>query len=1495
MSDKNGSGLRSLGLGGVFKSLTNSLKPASGRVPVVINAKVVGGASDLQKLLNQLQHNALPLRVSAAMEITKSLRIYSVSSIPEIWYLARDLCDLRLASSVREVAITLMIQCIKHDSPEASSRIMYFRDILTFCKITETNLDPEFNLFFEALRLLTDDGRDIHDFCIYSHDLNWFKLITKSFVSMKYLCDLKRTQNVSLDIILSFAQYLCNCFKFNFSILDETFTAFILQGVFHIASSSEEPSLKFALCELVRTIAIFAFIPADTYTTVVFFLCSMAPRSLKLLSISWEAMSKLFYVSPLYALDATMSIFHAPELARFRGSDMSLADLKGVPGYEYMLTALGALSMLENMLLLNVFNEDVESFDIQYESLYQGLVNCLQLNITILNTGALRIFDHMFSISEEEEDEEKMHLEQRFSILFPFYTWYASSNSIFLLLLKLRVNCSQDEIYWTAICCSIEERMVSTNLSVPLDQLVELYMLYPHLLTESLIDFVLKFHKDNGTCVTSSTAWEKSCKQILSAFYFGKQQAKHPPNVRINVLRFLKEEYNKSMILLSDDSMGLEFVLLILRQSLIGEDESVLHFFIHTVLYDFLLTCGFPSFKTVLKALMAFFDGFNDLETSKIDTILDSTGHFGSIKNQKSIESSAKVNAGNNLPIQKIAECIAQLLIELLPTDSFKTNEAYDCLIILLHCTIKKNVHKTLLVIIRVLIRLRATSEGFLYFGEPKDMNGLATTFKRNTLDETYTENLQQLWHFPENMEYLPRKFFNQPNEHVLSHVEERGVALMHPDAVFLDLSKWLDLVTLILGKIIHWEIYSFIMAHLCSQLFNLSLFWHLENHVLAIQEIICEQITLIFPPDLSFPLPGSDLNKSDLQIALVRTLSSLLGYHNLFQKQHEENMVKSLLFGLGSWQKSAVPCIHILTICCYEILETLKKYLIPILTKLQTGVTSVYASSSALEFLMALIHVPSLTSNFTTDEFRQVFAICFRYIEHSLDTKKRGFEEKEDIQRERYLTHGVDAEVNVRASTHTIELTPLFYQYLLVVSYAVITRWFLLVNLAERSLISSFIVRNIISCSGAKDIDHLDDMTVAYLDAITRFTYSNIPLKIVTKTNLPFRGSMCRWILGHAIVEINTDVNNGNSIIVLRRPCGLSAFDLSLNPNMISKNMRVQPGEALMLRSHLLLQLFKPLDQGNVSKPIALLDDAFTERAINAFDRIPVVSHHKAGIIYIGPGQNEETEILANTCGSLEYNQFLEGLGELIRLRTSESIYVGGLDKESGTDGEYAYFWSDELTHLIYHTTTLMPNLTSDKFFAMKKRHIGNNHVNVFFDESGLPFNFNVIKSQFNFLNIVITPHTVGQSHDMRRRRFYKVITYRRNGVPGIFSTTHFKLISLEQLPHLVRNLVIMSNRFSEVWHNLVNGTYTTNWQLRVKQLNTLREKTLETHKQILEEQSATAQANISSNTALSFLEQLQPHRANEKEKMQDANEYASGASGEKDLYSLLEFNSYT
>lgn len=133
----------------------------------------------------------------------------------------------------------------------------------------------------------------------------------------------------------------------------------------------------------------------------------------------------------------------------------------------------------------------------------------------------------------------------------------------------------------------------------------------------------------------------------------------------------------------------------------------------------------------------------------------------------------------------------------------------------------------------------------------------------------------------------------------------------------------------------------------------------------------------------------------------------------------------------------------------------------------------------------------------------------------------------------------------------------------------------------------------------------------------------------------------------------------------------------------------------------------------------------------MKVLDHIPPYDTHKLGVVYVGPGQSSESEILANTFGSSRYTEFLRGLGQLLRLQDvpQDMVYLGGLDC-SGTDGQFTYCYHDDITQVVFHVATLMPtDLTSDPQCSNKKLHIGNDYVLIVYNDSGTKYNFGTIK----------------------------------------------------------------------------------------------------------------------------------------------------------------------
>lgn len=232
----------------------------------------------------------------------------------------------------------------------------------------------------------------------------------------------------------------------------------------------------------------------------------------------------------------------------------------------------------------------------------------------------------------------------------------------------------------------------------------------------------------------------------------------------------------------------------------------------------------------------------------------------------------------------------------------------------------------------------------------------------------------------------------------------------------------------------------------------------------------------------------------------------------------------------------------------------------------------------------------------------------------------------------------------------------------------------------------------------------------------------------------------------------------------------------------------------------------------------------------LRTLKRTPVIDTHKIAIVYVGPGQKTEREILGNRHGSPAYTRFLEGMGRLIRIRDQLDVYTGDIVPE--TDGEFAYAWWDDIVQVVYHTATLMPNLESDPAYVFKKRHVGNDKVRIVWNDSGLPYEHDTIPSAFNLVNIVIQPHSLGTiaafSSDMHEREFFEVTMQRMAGMPEFGPIGDFKLVSAESLAPLLRQVSLLADFFSEVYVATDKDTstheYVTNWRRRLQYINTFR-----------------------------------------------------------------------
>ncbi|CAG8970869.1 hypothetical protein HYALB_00000848 [Hymenoscyphus albidus] len=745
-----------------------------------------------------------------------------------------------------------------------------------------------------------------------------------------------------------------------------------------------------------------------------------------------------------------------------------------------------------------------------------------------------------------------------------------------------------------------------------------------------------------------------------------------------------------------------------------------------------------------------------------------------------------------------------------------------------------------------------------------RSSSGLVRTIQRN----------HQMWMYPDS-EALPEDILKKASSLLVSLVgiedpqnDYKGVradgnVLTHaqnPDGEkcdeplpkvlqkrILDIGTYLDTIAGLLQNGCDWEVYSFILVHLPSQLTNQALFRGSITQIRRLREVLCD---LLKNNSFQEPPISSGLRKSDVAICLFQVLNMTMGYHQNFSKPEQDDIVRTFLQGIGStWERTAKCCIHALTICSHEIPGSTSKQLVTILQKMSTIITQSHVAIHILEFLACLARLPDLYVNFREEEYRTVFAICFRYLQYVRDQNDK---ESKDISARSSSSiarssgpaltdHGL-SESNFQPNSS--DDLP---QYVYALAYHVIIFWFLSLKLTDRAVHVSWITRNLVSTDSFNK-ESIDEQAQVTLDFMQRVTYADVDESAADPTFTSERFGKIekkRWIVGKSIVTVEQATRGGWAQIKKRQPSGTSCYIIrerfsrppphqTQYPNEPTRDTKLSDAK-MVFPSHLLLQLTASVPQvGDTVRPIPLpTENPGLERAIKTFDRNFTVDGHKVGVIYIAENQTHEVEILANIMGSGDYTSFLSGLGTLTKLKGA-TFNTQGLDRVGDSDGQYAFCWRDRVTEIVFHVTTQIPtNLESDPQCIGKKRHIGNDFVNIIFNNSGLPFKFDTFPSEFNYVNIVITPESRASFVATRTRTeanaknaFYKVQVMSKPGFPEISPAAETKIMSLAVLPGFIRLLALNASVFSLVWANREGGEHVSSWRNRLREINKLREK---------------------------------------------------------------------
>ncbi|KAM3920566.1 signal-induced proliferation-associated protein 1 isoform 1-T3 [Leptodactylus fuscus] len=137
-----------------------------------------------------------------------------------------------------------------------------------------------------------------------------------------------------------------------------------------------------------------------------------------------------------------------------------------------------------------------------------------------------------------------------------------------------------------------------------------------------------------------------------------------------------------------------------------------------------------------------------------------------------------------------------------------------------------------------------------------------------------------------------------------------------------------------------------------------------------------------------------------------------------------------------------------------------------------------------------------------------------------------------------------------------------------------------------------------------------------------------------------------------------------------------------------------------------------------------------------------------KIGILYCRSGQSSEEEMYNNETAGPAFQEFLNLLGDEVRLKGFDK-YRAQLDNKTDSTGTHSLYTRYQDYEIMFHVSTMLPFTASNSQQLLRKRHIGNDIVTIVFQEPGaLPFTPQTIRSHFQHVFIVVRVHNPCTDH---------------------------------------------------------------------------------------------------------------------------------------------------
>lgn len=704
---------------------------------------------------------------------------------------------------------------------------------------------------------------------------------------------------------------------------------------------------------------------------------------------------------------------------------------------------------------------------------------------------------------------------------------------------------------------------------------MELFMTLPGRLSDSTAEDVINFYVEERYFHPSNEEWLEACRSLVAGFL---KDTTRPRSLRILSIKTMRDTYDTVEGICASDAV-LQCAALLLNNIEAEEDVEVLH-----ELVDF-------AVEVADRASNASFPDTIDLLRRRLDRPrlppaspasspppwISSALQVRSIDQRFGSSCNVIVTAFVRLFTRSVTKSapktriLYETLRHVVGSDTYDTDARLTALKLLFRLRADSNHALTVSAssegesIAAVLCRTAETAvipekaddgvaselgktEDQLSWREQRKVSGSSPhsslnrhTGRHNPTSSRVSRPVPPLWMYP-GPKGLPEEPSSRSSRVVFSHIDADEYPLSD-DVLDLEVTLWLELVISLLQRAPDWEIYSYVLVHLGPQLSNQALVRSCAPQLKMLRSVACEQIR-----NSSFHEPPSYtlLKKADVAVCLFHILTMLISYHDHFEKSEEDDLVKAFLHGIGHWDRTSKWCIHALTVCCQETPLSVSKTLDNIIQKMSQIITKPSIAIHILEFLTSLARMPELYKNFREEEFKMVFGVSCRYLQHVRDQRERASMLNSTQSGHRSLRHSgasrdfasPDQASNQNKKSAADDLP----QYVYALAYHVITFWFMGLKMEDRPNQIPWITKNLVyTDNSGKQV--MEEQGQVIVDMMNSVAYSDRD-ETTRDPNFakPGDGEVWKktWIVGHSLITIETAARTGVSLATTRRPVSI-------------------------------------------------------------------------------------------------------------------------------------------------------------------------------------------------------------------------------------------------------------------------------------------------------------------------------------------------------------------